>query len=155
VSSVGSANKRRRSPSRDTKGTQPDIVSAPYSGNHTIFFSGPPGSGKTTLAVRRLLYLLEQGVPAEQILVLVPQRTLAGPYYQAIHSVAAPAGGLVDVATIGGLARRTIELFWPLLSEAAGLPGPTTAVASSPWKRPNTTWIASLSRSSPLVPLMG
>jgi len=89
-----------------------------------MFLSGPPGSGKTTLAVQRLVYLLEQGVPAEQILVLVPQRTLAGPYYQAIHGVAAPAGGLVDVATIGGLARRTIELFWPLVSEAAGFAKP-------------------------------
>jgi hypothetical protein len=89
-----------------------------------MFLSGPPGSGKTTLAVRRLLYLLEQGVPAEQILVLVPQRTLATPYYHAIHSVAAPPGGVVDVATIGGLARRTINLFWPLVSEVAGFARP-------------------------------
>ncbi|MBN1137459.1 MAG: DEAD/DEAH box helicase family protein [Anaerolineae bacterium] len=99
-------------------------MSAPYTGNQTVFLSGPPGSGKTTLAVRRLLYLLKQGIPAEQMLVLVPQRTLAGPYYQAIHSTVAPAGSLVDVATIGGLARRTIELFWPLVSEAAGFARP-------------------------------
>ena len=122
--SANSAKKRQRAPAGDTKRTQPDVVSAPYTGNQTMFLSGPPGSGKTTLAVRRLLYLVEQGVPAEQILVLVPQRTLAGPYYQAIHSAAAPAGGLVDVATIGGLARRTIELFWPLVSEAAGFARP-------------------------------
>ena len=116
--------KRSVPPSGDTKRSQLEVVSGPYTGNQTMFLSGPAGSGKTSLAVQRLLYLLEQGVPAEQILVLVPQRTLAGPYYQAIHGVAAPAGGVVDVATIGGVARRTIELFWPLISEVAGFARP-------------------------------
>ncbi len=63
-----------------------EIVSAPFTGNHTIFLSGPPGAGKTTLAVQRLRYLLAQGIPAEQILILVPQRTLATPYYEALAS---------------------------------------------------------------------
>jgi Magnesium chelatase, subunit ChlI len=124
MSSASRAGKRRRSPAGEASRTAADVVSAPYAGNHTIFLSGPPGSGKTSLAVQRLIYLLEQGVPAEQILVLAPQRTLAGPYYQAIRGAGAPAGGLVDVATIGGLARRTIELFWPLVSEAAGFARP-------------------------------
>jgi len=116
--------KKTRSPAGDSKRSQSEVVSGPYTGNRTVFLSGPAGSGKTSLAVERLLYLLEQGVPAEQILVLVPQRTLAGPYYQAIQGVAAPAGGVVDVATIGGVARRTIGLFWPLVSEAAGFARP-------------------------------
>jgi hypothetical protein len=97
-----------------------EVVSAAYKGNHTIFLSGPPGSGKTTTSVRRLGFLLEQGVPAEQILILVPQRTLAEPYRQALRSVSAPPGGTVDIATIGGLARRCIDLFWPLLVGPAG-----------------------------------
>jgi DNA polymerase III delta prime subunit len=97
-----------------------DLVTAPHAGNHCIFLSGPSGCGKTTLAVRRLRYLLGEGVPAEQILILVPQRTLATPYYRAIRSADAPAGGVVDVATIGGLARRTLDLFWPLVAEPAG-----------------------------------
>jgi hypothetical protein len=101
-----------------------DLVSAPITGNHTIFLSGPPGSGKTTLAVQRLHHLLQRQVPAEQILVLVPQRTLAEPYYAALRSPKLPAGGLVDPVTIGGLARRTLDLFWPLVAEPAGFQQP-------------------------------
>jgi hypothetical protein len=114
-----------------------ELVTAPYTANNTIFLSGPPGSGKTTVAVRRLRYLREQGIPAEQILILVPQRTLATPYYAALHS-ASPiwpslggegepetwTGGVVDIATIGGLARRTLDLFWPLVAEPAGFVQP-------------------------------
>ena len=101
-----------------------DLVSAPHTGNHLIFLSGPPGSGKTTLAVRRVRYLLEKDVPAEQILILTPQRTLASPYYEALHSADWPAGAVVDVATVGGIARRTLDLFWPLVAEPAGFAHP-------------------------------
>jgi hypothetical protein len=106
-----------------------DLVTAPYSGNHTIFLSGPPGAGKTTLAVQRLQALLEQDIPAEQILILVPQRTLATPYYRALHSVESPAGELVEIVTIGGLARRTLDLFWPLVAAQGGF--------AQPDRRPN------------------
>ena len=86
----------------------------------TTFLTGPPGAGKTSLGVSRLRYLAGVGIPGEQILVLVPHRALASPYYEAIWSPQFPAGHQIDVATIGGLARRSIELFWPLLRREAG-----------------------------------
>lgn len=100
------------------------LVTAPHSGNHTIFLSGPAGSGKSTLAVRRLHHLLQAGIPAEQVLILVPQRTLASPYYRSLNSPTAPAGSQVEVSTIGGLARRTLDLFWPLVASEAGFERP-------------------------------
>jgi hypothetical protein len=96
------------------------VVRAPHTGNHTLFLQGPAGAGKTTLVVQRLLHLLERGVPAETILVLVPQRTLAEPYLVALRSPTAPPGGAVDLVTIGGIARRALDLFWPLVPPAAG-----------------------------------
>ncbi|MDY7042309.1 MAG: hypothetical protein SVX38_15750, partial [Chloroflexota bacterium] len=60
------------------------------------------------------------GVPGENVLVWVPQRTLASPYYQALRAPDVPGGALVNVITIGGLARRTVDLFWPLIAEQAG-----------------------------------
>jgi hypothetical protein len=101
-----------------------NLVTAPHTGNHTLFLSGPPGSGKTTLAIDRLRHLLESGVPAEQILILLPQRTLAEPYERFLHGVQRPPGAAVDVATIGGLARRTVDLFWPLVAGPAGFGQP-------------------------------
>ena len=91
----------------------------PTTGKSKLFLEGPAGAGKTTLAVRRLLHLLQSGVPARSILVWVPQRVLAGPYYDALWGRDLP-GGEVTVATIGGLARRMIGLFWPLVAEKAG-----------------------------------
>lgn len=102
-----------------------EVVEAPVTGNVTQFLAGPAGTGKTTLAVQRLLHLLEQGVPGEQILVFVPQRTLASPYHDALRGVDVPPGGIVDIATLGGLARRMVDLFWPLVAEGAGFAEPS------------------------------
>jgi len=89
-----------------------------------IFLEGPAGAGKTTVGLRRLLHLLESGVPAQFILVVVPQRTLATPYYEALRRPELPAGGQVTILTIGGLARRMVDLFWPLIAEEAGFGQP-------------------------------
>jgi len=88
------------------------------------FLTGPAGSGKTTAGVQRLLHLLDSGILAEAILVFVPQRTLATPYYEALHSPDLAPGGQVTVLTVGGLARRMVDLFWPLVAEKAGFGHP-------------------------------
>ena len=89
-----------------------------------IFLEGSAGCGKTTAGVERLLYLMAEGVRGDSILVVVPQRTLAGPYYQALSTPGVTAGGRVSVVTMGGLAQRMLELFWPLAAEAAGFAHP-------------------------------
>ena len=97
---------------------QISLITAPV-GRHT-FLSGPAGSGKTTVGVERMLHLMAQGVRADAILLLVPQRTLATPYYEALNTPGVVAGGVISVLTVGGLAQRMVELFWPLAAEAAG-----------------------------------
>ncbi|MFL7794850.1 MAG: DEAD/DEAH box helicase family protein, partial [Anaerolineae bacterium] len=66
-----------------------------------LFLEGPAGSGKTTAAVARLLHLLESGVSGDSILVIVPQRTLATPYYDVLRRASVPAGGQVTILTVG------------------------------------------------------
>lgn len=94
------------------------------SGRKKTFLEGPPGAGKTTLAVGRMLELLAAGVPGGSLLVLAPQRTLAAAYLEALHSPETPPGEQVTVLTVGGLARRNLDLFWPLVAADAGFAQP-------------------------------
>ncbi len=89
-----------------------------------IFLEGPAGCGKTTAAVERMLHLMEQGVPGASILLLLPQRTLAQPYEQALHTPGVTAGSTVFPQTLGGLAQRMVGLFWPMVVEQAGFAEP-------------------------------
>ncbi len=101
---------------------QEDIARSPLDAR--LFLEGPAGAGKTTTAAARLRHLLESDTPGEQVLVLTPQRTLAGPYRDLIADPRLAHGGLPAVTTLGGLARRTTELFWPLAAETAGFARP-------------------------------
>jgi hypothetical protein len=96
-----------------------DAIVHPPPDKRLFFLEGPAGSGKTTLAVRRLRALLNSGQAADSILVWVPQRVLGKPYVDALYEYDRP-GGQVTVATAGGLARRALALFWPLIAERAG-----------------------------------
>jgi len=89
-----------------------------------VFLSGPTGCGKTTVGVERMEYLLKQGIRADSLLILTPQRTLQEPYLASLHGPETAPGGEVTLATVGGLARRMVDLFWPLAAEAAGFAHP-------------------------------
>ncbi len=89
-----------------------------------IFLSGQAGCGKTTIAVARLDFLIHEGAPQQDILIFVPQRSLANPFYQYLNHPNLPAGGTVTILTLGGLARRMVDLFWPLISTDAGFSSP-------------------------------
>lgn len=89
-----------------------------------LFVSGAAGTGKTTAGVERMRYLLAQGIPADSILMLTPQRTLQEPYLDLLYSPERRAGGEVTSATVGGLAKRLCGLFWPIAAEAAGFKNP-------------------------------
>jgi hypothetical protein len=86
----------------------------------SLFLEGSAGTGKTTVAVQRMLHLLQNGVSADAILVLVPQRTLALPYHHALRTVDLPPGGQVTVTTMSGIAIQMVELFWPLVAKRVG-----------------------------------
>ena len=101
---------------------QAAVVDLPLASH--VFLAGPSGAGKTTAAAQRLLRLLKEGVPGGSILVLTPQRTLAEPYQTALRRSRLRAGGLPSLSTAGGLARRMVELFWPLAAGPAGFADP-------------------------------
>ena len=101
---------------------QRKVIESPF--NSKLFVSGSAGTGKTTAGVERMRYLLAQGIPGETILMLTPQRTLQEPYLDLLYSPERSAGGEVTPATIGGLARRMVDLFWPIAAEAAGIAHP-------------------------------
>ncbi|HSK66271.1 MAG TPA: UvrD-helicase domain-containing protein, partial [Anaerolineales bacterium] len=101
---------------------QTQIVESPL--DSKLFVSGSYGTGKTTAGVERMRFLLRQAVPAESILMLTPQKTMQEPFLDLLYSPEREPGGEVTSATMGGLARRMVDLFWPLASEAAGFANP-------------------------------
>ena len=92
--------------------------------NTTIFLHGPSGTGKTTAGTLWLEKLIKNGVPAHQVLVYTPQRTLAEPFHAALLKGTTPAHSLITTLTLGGLARRMVDLFWPLISHKTGAAKP-------------------------------
>jgi hypothetical protein len=103
----------------------PDSILSAIQSRTKLFLSGPFGSGKTTLAIERMRWLLRQErVRGDNILVITPQRTLGDPYLHALRSGPTPPGPPVQVTTVAGLARNAVQLYWPLLAANAGFADP-------------------------------
>ncbi len=81
-----------------------------------IFLDGIAGTGKTTAGIERVKQLIRDGVPADSILVLVPQAGLSLPYKDALQRSRVEIGGDIQTATIGKLAFQTVDLFFPLIA---------------------------------------
>ncbi len=90
----------------------------------TMFVEGPFGTGKTSFAIDTLFAWLEGGIAPEKILVIVPQRTLARRYLLALRESERGPLGDVEIRTLGGLAKDTVNLYWPLIAKDAGFPDP-------------------------------
>ena len=90
----------------------------------TMFVEGPFGAGKTTFAIDTLFTWLESGIAPERILVMVPQRTMALHYYEALRDAARGPMRSVDVRTIGGIAKEICTIYWPEIAADAGFADP-------------------------------
>ncbi len=91
-----------------------------------LFLIGPFGSGKSHLALERIRWLLgQERVRGDDILVLAPQRTVGRPYWEALSRPDVPPGPPVQIATVAGLARNAVALYWPLLAQEAGFAQPS------------------------------
>ena len=101
---------------------QRQIIKAPL--NTRLFLSGPAGTGKSTVGVERLNYLLANGVPGKSVLVLTPQRTLQEPYLEVIRSPATLAGGEVDSGYTWWLGASYVRSVLALASVLAGFAYP-------------------------------
>ncbi len=99
----------------------PDAICA----RNSLFLSGPFGTGKTSAALARIRWLLgQERTRGDDILVLVPQRSLGRPYSEALRGPEIPPGPPVRVTTYAGLARAAAELYWPLVAPQAGFSDP-------------------------------
>jgi DNA helicase IV len=72
------------SPLRTISLLQRQVIESPL--DIRLFVSGRAGTGKTTSGVERMRFLLAQGVPADSILMLTPQRTMQEPYLDLLYS---------------------------------------------------------------------
>lgn len=85
-----------------------------------IFLEGPAGTGKTTAGAARIFHLLGKGVSCGSILLLLPQITLGLPYLDAMRGRKTAPGSVLLPMTISSIARRMVDLFFPMVIEEAG-----------------------------------
>jgi hypothetical protein len=101
---------------------QTELTTAPLEGSTIL--TGQAETGKSTAGALRLKNLVQQGIPGDSILVLVPQRSLASQYYSQVQSPGFPSSSMPSIQTFGGLAQRMVSLFWPLIARESGFKNP-------------------------------
>jgi hypothetical protein len=101
-----------------------DLVTMPIQAGQTCFLSGPAGAGKTAVLAARLAYLLDQGVPAYSILVLLPDRPAREQLQRTLQGIALGPYGNPSLYTFYSLAQRMVALFWPLVARPVGFAHP-------------------------------
>jgi hypothetical protein len=92
---------------------QKEIIHLPLEGK--FFIEGPAGSGKTTATIARINHIFSH-YTGHQMLLFVPQRSLAKPYFDHFHQQREYSGSLPVILTFGGFARRMVDLFWPVIA---------------------------------------
>ena len=82
----------------------------------SIFLTGYAGNGKTTIGKIFLKSLLEQDIPGNKILVLVPQKSLGITYSEFLERIDHFNGNLPAIQTFSGISQKIIRLFWPIIA---------------------------------------
>lgn len=77
-----------------------------------IWLSGKAGCGKTTAAVERVRFLLEQSDAWPQVLVFTPGRNYSTPYLDLLSGDGLRPG----VTTYNSYVQNCLKLFWPLIA---------------------------------------
>lgn len=85
-------------------------------GKGSIFLYGKSGSGKTATAHWYIKQLLHNGTNPGQILLLTPQRNYQNSYRE-FFSQKLSKPFTIQSATLSGLARKYLQIFWPLVLE--------------------------------------
>ncbi|MDO9087861.1 MAG: hypothetical protein Q7U53_16765 [Anaerolineaceae bacterium] len=81
-----------------------------------VFLSGLPGSGKSTTGKAYLELLINNKIPGNKILILVPQKSLGLTYTEFFDSVENYNGSLPTIQTMSGISQKIISLFWPIIA---------------------------------------
>src|SRR5512147_1442893 len=100
----------------------PEQFAAATFGNGPLLIIAGAGTGKTRTLVYRVAHLIQQGVPAERILLLTFTRRAAQEMLARAVQLVGGASRQVHGGTFHGTAHRLLRRFGP----AAGLPGDFT-----------------------------
>lgn len=100
--------------------TDAQIRAATSGADEKLFLIGAAGTGKTSAALMKIANLLKSRHSAHEIMVIVPQPLLGRSYRQFEAAQSGYTGAKLNVMTYGGIARRALELFWPVVAETIG-----------------------------------